>query len=82
LTAVRENATATITFDAGDASYSASVGGDTFKRGTMPGGISITSVTFGFNNQGIPTATGNVTLSNGSANRVIEVRPGGNARIL
>jgi type IV fimbrial biogenesis protein FimT len=93
LTAVRHNADAAITFDAGASSFSASVNGSVFKSGSMPAGIVIDSVTFSgstltFNGQGIPTSGGgrvNLMYSDntsGQPDKVIEVRVGGNAKIL
>ena len=59
VTAIKENATATVSFDTANETYRASVGGQTIRGGRMPAGIDIFSAVFGvgtfvqFDNQGI-----------------------------
>ena len=59
ITAIKRNATATVSFDIANETYQASVGGQTFRSGKMPAGIDIFSATFGggtfvqFDSQGI-----------------------------
>ncbi len=47
VTAIKENATATISFNTANETYVASVGGQIFRRGRMPAGIDINSALFG-----------------------------------
>ena len=71
VTAIKRNATATVSFDIANETYRASVEGQTFRSGKMPAGINIFSATFGggtfvqFDSQG--TAINN---TDGSANLV------------
>ncbi len=86
MTAVRQYADAQIQFNTGASSYTASVGGQTFKAGTMPAGVTISSVTFSgtnvvFDRQGIPDEGGNIILSSKAGNKTINVKVSGNARI-
>lgn len=71
VTAIKRNATATVSFDIANETYQASVGGQTFRSGKMPAGIDIFSATFGggtfvqFDSQGIA-----INNTDGSANLV------------
>ena len=71
VTAIKRNATATVSFDIANETYQASVGGQTFRSGKMPAGINIFSATFGsgtfvqFDSRGIA-----INNTDGSANLV------------
>ena len=71
VTAIKRNATATVSFDIANETYRASVEGQTFRSGKMPAGINIFSATFGggtfvqFDSQGIA-----INNTDGSANLV------------
>lgn len=90
ITAIKENATATVLFDIANESYRASVAGKTFRRGRMPAGIDINSAAFGggtfvqFNNQGfaINNTDGTAQVRNSSGkSKTITVFITGNSRI-
>ena len=90
ITAIKRNATATVSFDIANETYRASVEGQTFRSGKMPAGINIFSATFGggtfvqFDSQGIA-----INNTDGSANlinnlgksKTITVYITGNSRI-
>ena len=90
ITAIKRNATATVSFDIANETYQASVEGQTFRSGKMPAGINIFSATFGggtfvqFDSQGIA-----INNTDGSANlinnlgksKTITVYITGNSRI-
>jgi len=90
ITAIKENATATVLFDIANESYRASVAGKTVRRGRMPAGIDINSAAFGggtfvqFNNQGfaINNTDGTAQVRNSSGkSKTITVFITGNSRI-
>jgi type IV fimbrial biogenesis protein FimT len=90
ITAIKRNATATVSFDIANETYRASVEGQTFRSGKMPAEIDISSATFGggtfvqFDSQGIA-----INNTDGSANlinnlgrtKTITVYITGNSRI-
>jgi type IV fimbrial biogenesis protein FimT len=89
-TAIKENASATVSFDIANESYRASIGGKTFRGGRMPAGIDINSAAFGggtfvqFNNQGyaINNTNGTAQVRNSSGRaKTITVYITGNCRI-
>jgi type IV fimbrial biogenesis protein FimT len=88
LTAIKRNATATVTFDIANETYRAFVvGGQTIRGGRMPAGIDIDSTDFGgdsveFNSRGIATPAGTAVVRNnlGKA-KTIRVYITGNSRI-
>jgi len=92
ITAIKENATATITFNTANETYQASVqksGGPVriFRRGRMPAGIDINSTSFGgasvqFDSRGIANNAGNAVVRNNlGRSKTIEVYITGNSRI-
>ena len=87
ITAIKENATATVDFNTANETYRASVGGQTFRSGQMPAGIDIDSTDFGgdsveFNSRGIATAAGSAVVRNNlGRSRTIRVYITGNSRI-
>ncbi len=90
VTAIKENATATVTFDTANETYRASVGGQTIREGRMPAGIDINTAVFGggafvqFDNQGIAinNTDGNAVVRNNlGRTKTIAVSITGNSRI-
>ena len=85
--AIKQNATATVTFNTANETFQASVGGQTFRRGQMPAGIDINSTTFGgasvqFDSRGFASAAGSAVVSNNLGRvRTIAVYITGNSRI-
>jgi type IV fimbrial biogenesis protein FimT len=87
LTAIKRNATATVTFDIANETYRASVGGQAIRGGRMPAGIDINSASFGgtsvqFDSRGIANNAGTAVVRNnlGKA-KTITVYITGNSRI-
>ena len=87
ITAIKENATATVDFNTANETYRASVAGQAIRGGRMPAGIDIDSTDFGgdsveFNSRGIATAAGTAVVRNnlGKA-KTITVYITGNSRI-
>ena len=85
--AIKENATATVSFDIANETYRASVGDQTIRRGQMPAGIDIFSAAFGgtsvqFDSRGIANNAGTAVVRNnlGKA-KTITVYITGNSRI-
>ena len=90
ITAIKENATALITFDTANETYRAAVGGQTIRRGRMPAGIDINTAVFGggafvqFDSQGtaINNTDGSAQVINDSGRmKTIRVSITGNSRI-
>jgi prepilin-type N-terminal cleavage/methylation domain-containing protein len=89
LRAINGNTTATVSFDLGNESYQASVGGQTFKAGQMPTGVNIFSADFAgaqqvqFNSKGFSNlAGGTVEVRNSQGGtRQITVSFTGNSRV-
>ncbi len=69
LRAINGNTTATVSFDLGNETYQASVGGQTFKGGQMPAGVDIFSADFAgvpqvqFNSKGFTNLAGGTVRS-------------------
>ena len=87
VTAIKRNATATVSFDIANETYRASVGGQAIRGGRMPAGIDINSASFGgtsvqFDSRGIASAAGTAVVRNnlGKA-KTITVYITGNSRI-
>jgi len=86
LTAIKRNATATVTFDIANETYRASVGGQAIRGGRMPAGIDINSAFGGtsvqFDSRGIANNAGTAVVRNnlGKA-KTITVYITGNSRI-
>lgn len=86
MTAVQQYANATIQFNTGDSSYTATVGGQVFEGGRMPAGVTITSVTFtgadvSFDRQGLADEGGNIILSSEAGDKTINIKISGNVKI-
>ena len=88
LGAIKENAIATVTFDTANHSYLASIGGRTLRRGKMPAGIRIDSVTspasqVRFDSRGLANdSTGDIQVKNTEGgSKTIRVNIVGNASI-
>jgi type IV fimbrial biogenesis protein FimT len=87
ITAIKRNATATVTFDIANETYRASVGGQAIRGGRMPAGIDINSTSFGgasvqFDSRGIANNAGNAVVRNNlGRSKTIEVYITGNSRI-
>jgi len=90
ITAIKENAIATVTFNTANETYRASVGGQTIRRGQMPAGIDLNSAVFGggtfveFDSQGtaINNTDGSAQVRNKSGKaKTITVYITGNSRI-
>lgn len=88
--AIKQNATATVSFNTGNETYQATVDGQLFRRGRMPAGIDINSAVFGggtvveFDSQGyvINNTNGSAQVRNGSGrSKTITVYITGNSRI-
>ena len=88
--AIKDNATATVTFNTANETYQASVGGQTFRRGRMPAGIDMNSAVFGggafvqFDSRGVAinNTDGSAQVRNSSGRtQTITVSITGNARI-
>jgi type IV fimbrial biogenesis protein FimT len=89
-TAIKENATARVSFDTANETYRASIGGQTIRRGRMPAGIDINSALFGggtfveFDSQGtaINNTHGTAQVRNNSGRtKTVRVYITGNSRI-
>ena len=87
LTAIKRNATATVTFDIANETYRASVGGQAIRGGRMPAGIDINSASFGgtsvqFDSRGIANNAGTAVVRNNlGRTKTITVYITGNSRI-
>ena len=86
LTAIKRNATATVTFDIANETYRASVGGQAIRGGRMPAGIDINSAFGGtsvqFDSRGIANNAGTAVVRNNLGNaKTITVYITGNSRI-
>ena len=87
ITAIKRNATATVTFDIANETYRASIGGQAIRGGRMPAGIDINSTSFGgasvqFDSRGIANNAGNAVVRNDlGKSKTIEVYLTGNSRI-
>jgi Tfp pilus assembly protein FimT len=89
LRAINGNTTATVSFNVGNETYQASVGGQTFKGGQMPAGVDIFSASFAgvpqvqFNSKGfVNLAGGTVQIRNSEGGtRLITVSFTGNSRV-
>lgn len=89
LRAINGNTTATVSFNVGNETYRASVGGQTFKGGQMPAGVDIFSASFAgvpqvqFNSKGfVNLAGGTVRVRNNQGGtRLITVSFTGNSRV-
>jgi hypothetical protein len=87
ITAIKRNATATVTFDIANETYRASVGLQAIRGGRMPAGIDIDSTDFGgdsveFDSRGFATPAGNAVVRNSlGRSKTIEVFITGNSRI-
>ena len=88
LGAIKENASATVTFDTANHSFLASIDGRTIRQGKMPAGIIIDSVTspdseVEFDSRGLANgSTGNILVKNSQGGeKTIKVNIVGNARI-
>lgn len=90
LRAINGNTTATVSFNVGNETYQATVGGQTFKGGHMPAGVDIFSASFElgapqvqFNSKGFANlAGGTVEIRNSQGGKkVIRVSFTGNSRV-
>jgi len=90
MTAIKENASATVTFNTANETYQATVGGQPFRRGRMPAGIDINTAIFGggsfvqFDSQGytINNTDGSAQVRNNlGSGKTITVYITGNSRI-
>ena len=86
LTAIKRNATATVTFDIANETYRASVGGQAIRGGRMPAGIDINSAFGGtsvqFDSRGIANNAGTAVVRNNLGRaKTITVYITGNSRI-
>jgi len=86
ITAIKRNATATVTFDIANETYRASVGGEAIRGGRMPAGIDINSAFGGtsvqFDSRGVASAAGTAVVRNNlGRSRTIRVYITGNSRI-
>ena len=88
LGAIKQNMSATVAFDTANHTFLASINGQTIKRGRLPAGIVIDSVTspasqVQFDSRGLAnSSTGNIQVSNHQGKtKVISVNIVGNARI-
>ena len=86
LTAIKRNATATVSFDIANETYRASVGGQAIRGGRMPAGIDINSAFGGtsvqFDSRGIASAAGTAVVRNNLGRaKTITVYITGNSRI-
>jgi len=86
LTAIKRNATATVTFDIANETYRASVGGQAIRGGRMPAGIDINSAFGGtsvqFDSRGIANNAGTAVVRNNlGRTKTITVYITGNSRI-
>jgi len=90
ITAIKRNATATVTFDIANETYRASVGGQAIRGGRMPAGIDINTAVFGggtfvqFDSRGIAinnTDGSAQVINNLGRTKTIAVYITGNSRI-
>jgi prepilin-type N-terminal cleavage/methylation domain-containing protein len=85
LKAIRENADVVIAFNPVSDSYTATVGGQTFRDREMPAGVDLDNTTFGgtiqFDGRGLPDVSGDVVLTNSIGSRTITVSLAGNSSI-
>jgi type IV fimbrial biogenesis protein FimT len=92
MTAIRRNATATVTFAANTVTVTVTEGGatTTVRTARLASGVSLVQpgagaigAVFTFNPQGIPSGSGNVLIRDGKhADKAVQVSVGGNVRIL
>lgn len=80
--AISQNASNTITFNSSTGTYVASLGGETRDIQNLYPGITLTaSASPAFSARGTATTPATVTLSNGTATKLVEVTPVGRVRI-
>jgi type IV fimbrial biogenesis protein FimT len=86
LTAIKQNKAATVSFNTGNETYTASVGGQTFRSGQMPAGINIDSVSGSgfvqFDSQGVAASAVDIVVKNQqSKSKTVSVKLAGVSRI-